>query len=307
MYAVVDLGSFTAKLTIANIDTQIKVVEKDELSIGLGQDFSRERVLKCEAINKAVEVVRRWQKRIKQCQVVRTGIFATGVSQIARNRDQFADIMFRETGLALKILSESDEARILSEGVVDDFPEGFTYFILNVGGGTTRLVVRKRREVMKLFCVAVGTIELSRMLKSDPPHAEEVYSLNKKIEDSFEKVRLKSLPKERVLLHTGGELDYVLATGCKVNRSALSPTHPYRVRLVDFKELDQKIRYMSREQRRLFRPDNPKWMDGAVASNSLAIHVAEKFAFDELIPSNKNVIDGFLLEVARQTQGESVK
>jgi len=294
-YAVIDLGSYTAKLTIADVDKRVSIIKKEECSIGLGQGFQEDKLLNPKAINSAVDVISKWQDQVKQYNVVRVGIFATGVSQSARNRDQLVSSVLRETGLTLQILSEEDEARVLFRGVVGDFPKGFTFVVLNIGGSTTRLIIGEKNEIIQLYCIHKGTIELNKLLLSDPPTDDEITALRNTIDKSFRKISFRNTLKNPVLIHTGGELDYVLSTGCKVEKSTLSPTHPYRVMLSDFEMFAQRMQKLKKEELRSFKPDNPRWMDGAIASNTIAIHIARKFAFIEFIPSNRNITDGFLL------------
>jgi exopolyphosphatase/guanosine-5'-triphosphate,3'-diphosphate pyrophosphatase len=301
IYAVIDLGSYTAKLTIANVDGKVSIIEKDEYSIGLGQDFQEDKgILKPNAIRQAASLVSKWQNRIKQYGAVKTGVFATGVSRIAKNKDQFVALIYKKTGLTLQILSEEDEARILYEGVISDFQKGFSFVVLNVGGSTTRVIIGRDGSMVKPFYIKIGTIELNKLLRSDPPTNEEINSLQEKIENSFEKINFNEDLKNSILIHTGGELDYVLSAGCRVEKSTLSPTHPYKVRLSDFENFHNRILRMRKEELRSLKPDNPKWMDGAIASNAILIYIAHKFSFKEFIPSNRNVTDGFLIKIQRE-------
>lgn len=302
VYAAIDLGSYTAKLTIANIDKDISVLEKDECSTRLGQGFDGSKLLKTEAIKRTIGVIRNWHRKIKRYDVVATGIFATGVSRIAQNKGQLVNSVRRDTGLALRILSEEDEAKILFRGVTSDFPNTFTFVVLNVGGGTTRLVIGKKEAIIKLYCIPIGTIELGKVLKSDPPTDEEYVDLTNHIEDSFRKVDFKNVHENSILVHTGGELDYVLSTGCKVEKFGLSPSHPFKVLLSDFESFAHKIKHMKKEELRSFKPDNPIWMDGAIISNAIAIYVTRKLGFSEIVPSNRNITDGFLLDLQRRAR-----
>jgi len=299
-YAVIDLGSYTAKLTIACIHKDIVVLQKNESSISLGQGFGENKILKPEAIQRASEVIREWQGEIRKHNVAVIGVFATGVSQVARNKKHLIDSILRETGLRLRILSEEDEAGALFRGVMTDFPDDLTYVVLNVGGNTTRVIIGKKNRIEEIHCVRKGTIELNRILQSDPPEEGEIITLENSIEARFSRVNPRRATGESVLIHTGGELDYVLAAGCKLTQSTLSPTHPYKVLLSDFEDFALRIRKTRKEILRSFRPQNPKWMEGAVVSNTIAIYVAKKFGISEIVPSNRNITDGLLLDLQEQ-------
>jgi exopolyphosphatase/guanosine-5'-triphosphate,3'-diphosphate pyrophosphatase len=301
-YAVIDLGSYTAKLTIACIDKDIAVLQKDETSIGLGQGFGEDKILKPEAIQTASGIIKAWKGKIRKYDVAMIGVFATGVSQVAKNKRDLIDYISRETGLELRILSEEDEAEALFKGVMTDFPDDLTYVTLNVGGNTTRVIVGKRNCIEELHCVHTGTIELNRLLHSDPPGKGEVNTLENTIEARFSNVSPCKAAKKSVLIHTGGELDYVLAAGCKLTESTLSPTHPYKILLDDFEDFALRIRKTRKEILRSFRPQNPKWMEGAIVSNTIATYIAKKFDVSEIIPSNRNITDGLLLALQEQAR-----
>jgi exopolyphosphatase/guanosine-5'-triphosphate,3'-diphosphate pyrophosphatase len=301
-YAVIDLGSYTAKLTIASIEKEIVILQKKESSIGLGQGFGEDKILKHEAIQRASEIIREWQGEIKKHDVIATGVFATGVSQVARNKKELISSIMKETGLGLRILTEEDEAEALFRGVTADFPEGLKYFTLNVGGNTTRVIIGEKNIIEEIYCVHTGTIELNRILQSDPPKDDEIITLENTIATCFSKVCPNWADKELVLIHTGGELDYVLTAGCKLISSTLSPTHPYKATLGDFEDFARRISMMRKETLRSFRPQNPKWMEGAVVSNTIAIHIARKFGISEIIPSNRNITDGLLLDLQKRLE-----
>lgn len=293
---MIDLGSYTAKLTIADITGDIFVLEKDECSIGLGKGF-KDGKLESKAINGAVDVIRKWRNRLSNFDLAVAGAFATGVSRKAKNGDQLVYSVLKETGLSLRILSKEDEARFLFKGVVSDFRNEFTFMILSVGGGTTSLSIGEKSQIPRIFYVNKGTIELGKILQSDPPTDDQIFSLKNHIEELFKKTTFRVPLNKSVFIHTGGELDYVRFAGCRTERSKLSPTHPVKVMLRDFDAFAQRIRCMKKEELRSLKPDNPMWMDGAIVSNSIALCIANKFAFTEIIPSNRNVTDGFLLDL----------
>ena len=47
-------------------------------------------------------------------------------------------------------------------------------------------------------------------------------------------------------------------------------------------------------------PQNPKWMDGAVACTAIALAIADKLGVNLIVPSNKNLNDGLLLKYAEE-------
>jgi hypothetical protein len=61
----------------------------------------------------------------------------------------------------------------------------------------------------------------------------------------------------------------------------------------------EKMRSMSLEKLQSYMPTNPAWMNGAIASNTILETFAEFFGSELIIPSNKNLNDGVLLEMVK--------
>ena len=144
---------------------------------------------------------------------------------------------------------------------------------------------------------------IENAMKKSPPSEVEYKGMIAYIREQLD---LSELPKDAghsVLIHTGGELDYMERTSYELDDYNGSPTHPKKISLVNFITRSSEIRQMSKEDLHTFMPENPQWMEGAIACNAIAQALAEHLGVNEIIPSNKNLNDGLLLMVVdRETR-----
>lgn len=304
--AVIDFGSSSLKLTIAQVKNGfISVLHEDKFSgAPLGDDVHATKNLRIETVDKNIEVIKSWLRKLESYNFQDLRIVATGAARKAQNQEMLLTRVRAATGLDAEIVDEKAEAVILYQGAVYDFPsEDLTFAVLNIGGSTTELIIGTKERIEKVYHFDdIGVRPLRNdYLKSDPPSDKEHAALAKFIDQALSKLDFDTAGCQVIFLHTGGELDYVVSAGCKLQDSALSPSHPKVARLTDFEEFAKKIRKLRSNKLYALAPDpnNPKWMDGAIICNAIAISAAKKLGVEQIIPSNRNLTDGLLLTAER--------
>ena len=70
-----------------------------------------------------------------------------------------------------------------------------------------------------------------------------------------------------------------------------------KVDIDKFKKFAMDMRKKNLKELFKFFPENPVWMSGAIASNAIAIAIAEKLGVGFFVPSDKNLSDGLILEM----------
>jgi exopolyphosphatase/guanosine-5'-triphosphate,3'-diphosphate pyrophosphatase len=299
-YAVVDLGSNTTKLTVVTIrNGKTSILEQCEAPGKLSEGMAESNLLQPQAIDRNIRIIAEWQNMFSKYGQVITRIVGTGAARRALNGDTLIMSMREHLGLELEIISERREAELIYKGTVYDFEEGKRdYAVLNVGGSTTELVLGTKYFINHIYNLPLGTRQLNEsFLRSDPPTEGEHQRLVQFVRSCLTEYKIPKPSEKPVLLHTGGELEYVQIAGCKLSPFNLSPAHPYKILLSHFREFADRIRRMKNDQLRALRAKNPEWMDGAIVTNAVAICVAEKLGVTEIVPSDRNMINGLLVEM----------
>ena len=101
------------------------------------------------------------------------------------NSEEFRLKIFNETGFDLEIISGEEEARRTLLGVENALgSDPGRYFIVDIGGGSTELILRSEDSPVILMSLPLGVVKLTEQyLRSDPPKPIELKRLRDRIND----------------------------------------------------------------------------------------------------------------------------
>lgn len=296
-FGIIDLGSSTVKLTICSIgsDRRAEVLHKKAITVNLAEGFFENNELQRLAMERTLEAISDCQKEALNFGVLDIRVIGTGVLRKASNLSDFIKKIKEKTDLELKVLSGVDEAELIYKAVVSSFKkDNNRLIVVNAGGGSASIVFCDGNKT-KYYGLPLGISDLNEKFVSEYPVSQAKYEAMKKFIKEILKENVKDSFKGGTLVYTGGELDYMIVTGFPLENFDSSLSHPRKLSLKKFKSHADGMRLMTQEKLSSFMPANPKWMNGAVASNTILETIAEFLGVETIIPSNKNLNDGVLL------------
>ena len=91
---------------------------------------------------------------------------ATAAVRRAKNQRSFLDEIQATCGIKVKVLSEEEEATLVYRGVINsmDVPKGI---ILEIGGGSTKIIYYNRRNMLNYASLPFGAVTLTDLSKDD--------------------------------------------------------------------------------------------------------------------------------------------
>lgn len=294
--SLIDMGSSTVKLSIYNKETG-ELLHKSAQTVNMAENFYPNKSISNEAIERVVNALKKFEEELNSANIKNIKLVTTGIARKAENIDELQVAIKKSLGWDLEVIPAEQEAEIFYKGVCHDFKENLNMVAINIGGGSTEIAFGTHKEIYRRLSFPVGVTDINEtFLTEDPPSNESI----SKMFDYLEKVICLELPENitpSFLIHTGGELDYMLATGHPLEESNFSPTHPKHITLDKFKSKYNEIKSKTKNELYAHMPHNPKWMEGAVACTAIAITIAEKLNINLIVPSNKNLNDGLLLKL----------
>lgn len=302
VFAIIDLGSSTVKLTVCSIDENkiTEVLYKKAITVNLAENFFEENILQINAITRTIEAVLDLQKDALTYGVLDIKLIGTGVTRKAKNLKEFSELLKSKTKLNLDVLSGDKEAKLIYKAVQQSFSITVkNLIVVNAGGGSTEIVIGNNEKIIDLYSLPLGISDLNEKFTNNLPLKNgEFGKMKAYIEDILkENIKKKFEFNEITLVYTGGELDYMTITGFPLENNEGSLSHPKKIVIKKLSEHIQKMAMMTKEELHGFMPDNPRWMDGAMSSNAILETISEYFNINVIIPSNKNLNDGILLEM----------
>lgn len=298
---LIDIGSNTTKLIVARVNNGTTDILLRELrsESRLAENLYPTRILAQAAIERTAKIVAELRDRAQSNGARQIRAVSTGAAREALNALEFVKRCNEVAELDVDILSAQEEAETLHRGVLSDFDgEEDTFLVLNVGGVSTEITIGSKRTVSETVNLRFGALSLTeRFLKSDPVKPGEVAGLRRHVTQALRRFAPPVPDFSPIMVHTGGELDYLMATGCLLWPSSLSASHPVQTDLPAFTSFCRRMRRLSLSELREFMPANPRWMDGAIATNELTLAIGQHFGIRSIVPSNKNLADGLLLGI----------
>jgi exopolyphosphatase/guanosine-5'-triphosphate,3'-diphosphate pyrophosphatase len=151
----------------------IRPVHTEQVVARLGEGLLRTGGLGADAMARTLAAVRAYRDRARGLGVERVVVVATAAVREAANRDLFVEGLAAEPGLTVRVLTGEEEARLTLLGVASGLPPaaaaGDAYAVVDVGGGSTELIVARAGRAVGGVSVRLGVVGLvERFLHADP-------------------------------------------------------------------------------------------------------------------------------------------
>lgn len=214
--AVIDCGTNTTRLLVAGpngreLHRQLRITR-------LGAGVDKHRLLSGDAIDRTLSVLRDFRAIGEHFNVARTLTVATSAVRDAENGDEFLGAAAIATGGEAICLSGQEEGRLAYQGAAHQLNPsgGQTVMVVDIGGGSTELIVRRRTGVVATS-LQVGSVRLTeRFLLHDPPTARELRQAAQAVDEELrhaltELPTLRRTVSDRVLVGLAGTVTTLAA------------------------------------------------------------------------------------------------
>ena len=182
MRAVIDIGSNSVLLLLARRgpDGALEVLRDQSTITRLGQGAGASGLLLPEAIARTLACLAEYRATAEAAGVDRIVAVTTEGVRMARNQADFLEPASEVLGAPVRLLSGAEEAELSYLSVARETPAGGPLRVLDIGGGSTELVIGEGLEVRAAVSHPIGSVRLTeRLITSDPPGAAmvaEVYA-----------------------------------------------------------------------------------------------------------------------------------
>ncbi|MGA0122705.1 MAG: exopolyphosphatase [Gaiellales bacterium] len=167
--AVIDMGTNSTRLLLADVDgADLTEVERHLAITRLGAHVDRDARLSEQAMGRTRRVVGEYVERARQLGA--DVIFASATSAVrdSRNGDAFMQSLARDLGIAARTLTGEEEARATFRGVSSTMAADGPMAVVDVGGGSTEIVVGDAGQVLGAISLQAGCVRMTeRWLAED--------------------------------------------------------------------------------------------------------------------------------------------
>ena len=250
---IIDLGSNSARLVIVNLfeDGFFMVVDELKESVRLGQDMERDGFLKPQRVAETIKTLKMFKRLCDASGVNRIIGVATEAVRRAKNQRSFLDEIQTSCGVKLRVLTAEEEATLVYRGVINtmDIPKGV---ILEIGGGSTKIIYYNRRNMLRFATVPFGAVTLTDMFSGEGLKPEEQSA---KIEEFFlEKLNeidwLAEIDPDAQMIGVGGSFRNLFKINKMVHKYPLDVVHNFNLEAEDFYPVYDMIKVLDLDKKK---------------------------------------------------------
>ncbi|HET7510143.1 MAG TPA: Ppx/GppA phosphatase family protein [Solirubrobacterales bacterium] len=177
--AVIDIGTNSTRLLVADVaGGQVSPVERRSTVTRLGRGVDLSGHLAHEAIEDVCTAIDGYVGILQELEAETIEAIATSAVRDADNGSAFIAELRERFALSARVLDGEEEARATYLGATSENPPSEPTLVVDIGGGSTELVVGTGNEVAFHDSLQAGVVRHSeRHVASDPPTAGELEAL----------------------------------------------------------------------------------------------------------------------------------
>ncbi|ABA23137.1 Ppx/GppA phosphatase [Trichormus variabilis ATCC 29413] len=258
--AAIDMGTNSLHMVVVKIDPTLpafSIVSREKETVRLGDRNITTGELKPQVMAKAIATLKRFQEAAKTANAEALIAVATSAVREAPNGKDFLHQIETELGLSVDLISGQEEARRIYLGVLSGMEfHNQPHLIIDIGGGSTELILGDTQEPRTLTSTKVGAVRLtSELITTDPISNIEFQYLQAyargMLERSVEEVLANLNPGESPrLIGTSGTIETIAMIHAREKTGTVPSTlNGYQFTLKDLREWVNRLRRMTNAER----------------------------------------------------------
>lgn len=298
--ALIDLGSNTARLVIYDIldGGYFFTVDEYREAVRLGETES-DGSLKQPRIMQAIATLKLFKEICAIKKVDKVLAVATAAVRRASNQKTFLSDVYNETGIRLTVVSEEEEANYVYQGVINtmDVPRGL---IMEIGGGSTKLVYYNRRTILRTKIFEFGAVTLTNMFVSADKSPESCSDdIVEYVKSQLAQVDwFREIDPDTQLIGVGGSCRNLARIVRKVKKYPLDMVHSYDMSTEDFNYIYNIIRTLDLDKKRRIKGLSSARADVFPAALAFIKAFVDQLGFKSITASGSGLREGVMFNYA---------
>ncbi|MEO8091663.1 MAG: Ppx/GppA family phosphatase [bacterium] len=301
--AVIDMGTNSTRLLVAEVaDGRLAELERRSTVTRLGRGVDTSRRLAAEAIENVCETVGSYLEACGELEAERITAIATSAVRDAEIAGAFTGELRERFALDARVLDGGEEALLTYLGAVAERPAAERTLVVDIGGGSTELIVGSGTEVSFHASLQAGTVRHSeRHLPDDPPTAAQLEALAAGVHALIDaEIRDEAMVSAREGIAVAGTPTSLAAIDLGLDPYDPEAVQGHRLVLAAIQRMCSELSSIPLSERLEVRGLHPDRAPTIVAGIVILIQAMRAFGLTEIEVSEHDILDGAALESARQ-------
>lgn len=297
-FGVVDMGTNSVRLLLCHLEEgRFQSVDKQVKMTRLGKGVNETGKLDEERVIETVEVVKTFLRDAQKYGVLDFYVMATSAVRDASNANELKQLLKRETGLEIDVISGQDEAIVGFQGVLAGRPNSNQrVLVIDIGGGSTELIVGDASGILFSTSIDAGAVRMTgAFLSQDPVDALEKTEMLQAIQLLFDPAlnQVKAL-NPSVAIGIGGTAATFAAMDLEMVTYSREKIHGRSVLTDKVQGLIETLERNSIEERKKIPGLEPKRADIIYAGGCILKYILDALAFEAYEFSDFDNLEGYL-------------
>ena len=305
--AAIDIGTNSIHMVIVKVDPSLPaftVIAKEKDTVRLGDRDPATGRLTPEAIKRSLNTLRRCKDLATSLNAAQIIAVATSATREAPNGEAFLRQIEAELGIVVNLISGQEEARRIYLGVLSgmDFQD-LPHIIIDIGGGSTELILADIHEPRFLSSTKVGAVRLAKeFVTTDPISDKELKilqayvkgMLERPVDEIWRNLQLNEVPR---MIGTSGTIETIAAIHAKEELGEVpDPLNGYEVSRKDIEKIVKKLAKMGYEERLDVSGISEKRAEIIVPGAVILLEAMKMLKLDSIIMCERALREGMIVD-----------
>ena len=303
--AAIDLGTNSTRLLVADVEGgRINDVVRRVKITALGEGVDERKRLLPVPIARVRNVLTDFRREAEQLGAERTLLVATSAVRDAENGEAFLGEIEWSYGFATRLLTGDEEAELAFRGAALGRELNVDTLLLDIGGGSTELVVGDSDGFRFHESLDIGSVRLTeRFLHSDPPPAEELEACAQAARGVLaERVPRDVQPASSI--GVAGTITSIAALDLDLAAYDPEQVHGHKLSRAGVAAQLERLASLPLAWRRELPALDPDRAPVIVTGAVILREALDRFGLDAIEASEHDIIDGAALEAAQLPEPE---
>ncbi|HEV7481610.1 MAG TPA: Ppx/GppA phosphatase family protein [Solirubrobacterales bacterium] len=297
--AVIDVGTNSARLLVADVaGGRVSPVERRSTVTRLGRGVDLSGRLSAEAIEDACAAVGEYVDLYKELGAESVDAIATSAVRDAENGSAFVAELRERFALSTRVLDGEEEARLTYLGATSEHPPAVPTLVVDIGGGSTELIVGTGEEISFHTSLQAGVVRHSeRHIATDPPTVIELEALAADIRGLIE-TAVGAGVEARACIAVAGTPTSLAAVEMELDPYDPARVHGHVLSLTSIQRMLSRLASAPLSERIEIAGMHPDRAPTIVAGVVILIETMRAFGLDQIEVSEHDILYGTAISAA---------
>jgi exopolyphosphatase / guanosine-5'-triphosphate,3'-diphosphate pyrophosphatase len=298
--AAVDLGTNSTRLLVADVEGErLDEVTRRLTITRLGEGVDERRRLLPVPIARIRNCLADYRKELEALGAERTLCIGTSSVRDADNGEAFLGEIEWSYGFTTQLLAGTEEAAMMVRGVTAGRPTLDNVLVVDIGGGSTELVLTAAGSVAFATSLDVGCVRITeRYLGSEPPSGPELAAAGAYVRSLLPPLEAASA------IGVAGSITTLATLDLGDDEYDPERTHGHRIPLDSVEEQLERLAGMTLDERRTVPGIEPGRAPVIVAGIVVLREIMGAYGLSEIEVSERDILHGAALAAAELPEPE---